>query len=510
MRRFISKLAKRLQGSRFWQLFSRSRAALVGQTAGGARDAGAQQGASPDAAVETIPGKLSARERLDHLSGFRLSWDEISFPSSTSHRGGKAKVVQATVRREAGNEETVAVKKLYYHKDMEIRKFSNEFVHEVELLAGLSHENIVRLIGFAEQLEQGEAWIVLSWHPNGNVREFLVTGELEIPERISLIKDTFGGLMYLHSRNPPICHGDLKSLNILVSSSYRAIITDFGSARVRDELAERVVPEDRGPATSQSLTGEEAKIRVGATGNQLTLTGPAWSLRWAPPEVVNGAITSLPGDMWSAGWVCWEIMTNEFPFPKLNLERAIALTVIRGKVPSTHDDAQLSQITALCSLMTDCWKFDPIDRPGVAQCQNEVAWMPSTPPSGVKTPSIELLLQMGELHLSHGRQEEAASLFQQALAVGGSAGGSEGIAKALFALGRTYYLQTKCSESEESFVQAQQIFTRIGDDQGRAAALQGLGELYRLQTRYSEAEESFVQAQQIFTRIGNDQGLADT
>ncbi|KIO17100.1 hypothetical protein M407DRAFT_85297, partial [Tulasnella calospora MUT 4182] len=75
------------------------------------------------------------------------------------------------------------------------------------------------------------------------------------------------GLEYLHSRKPPICHGDLKSLNILVSSSYRAIITDFGSARVLDDLAERVVPGDHSVATRGDPIGEEAKIQVGATGN---------------------------------------------------------------------------------------------------------------------------------------------------------------------------------------------------------------------------------------------------
>lgn len=34
-------------------------------------------------------------------------------------------MVQATVWREGGNDEIVAVKKLKYHEGMEIRKFSN-------------------------------------------------------------------------------------------------------------------------------------------------------------------------------------------------------------------------------------------------------------------------------------------------------------------------------------------------------------------------------------------------
>ena len=56
-------------------------------------------------------------------------------------------------------------------------------------MAGLSHENIVELVGFVEDLEDGKAWIVLSWEPNGNVSEFLATGRWEIPERVSLVSE---------------------------------------------------------------------------------------------------------------------------------------------------------------------------------------------------------------------------------------------------------------------------------------------------------------------------------
>ncbi|KIO26848.1 hypothetical protein M407DRAFT_74011, partial [Tulasnella calospora MUT 4182] len=94
------------------------------------------------------------------------------------------------------------------------------YAHEVEVMAGLSHENIVRLIGFVEDIKNGTAWIVLSWEPNGNVSEFLQGGYWEIPERVSLIKDTFDGIKYLHTRQPPICHGDLKSVSKSIQSSW--------------------------------------------------------------------------------------------------------------------------------------------------------------------------------------------------------------------------------------------------------------------------------------------------
>lgn len=57
-------------------------------------------------------------------------------------------------------------------------------------MALLSHDNIVKLIGFIEDLEKGKAWMVLAWAPNGNVGEFLATRECKIPERISLVRTT--------------------------------------------------------------------------------------------------------------------------------------------------------------------------------------------------------------------------------------------------------------------------------------------------------------------------------
>ncbi|KIO21978.1 hypothetical protein M407DRAFT_79667, partial [Tulasnella calospora MUT 4182] len=226
---------------------------------------------------------------------------------------------------------------------------------EVQVMAGLSHENIVRLIGYVEDLENGTAWIVLPWEPNGNVSEFLAKGDWEIPERI---QDTFEGIKYLHTRQPPICHGDLKSFNILVNSSYRAVITDFGSARVISALGDEALSID---------------------------SGPAWSLRWAAPEVMNGERPSLSSDIWAAGWVCWEVMTDKVPFPELNSAGVITLTVIQGAVPSPREDGQLGQIVALCSLMTDCWTFDPKARPSIDRCCNKLKWMVSCTAAGIPT-----------------------------------------------------------------------------------------------------------------------------
>lgn len=50
------------------------------------------------------------------------------------------------------------------------------------------------------------------------------------------------------------------------------------------------------------------------------------------------------------------------------------LKVIRREVPLVHEGAELA---ALCSLMTDCWKYRPEERPHVNQCCKDVQWMVS-------------------------------------------------------------------------------------------------------------------------------------
>ncbi|KIO28882.1 hypothetical protein M407DRAFT_229133, partial [Tulasnella calospora MUT 4182] len=118
--------------------------------------------------------------------------------------------------------------------------YSKPFAYEVGLLNDLSHDNVVKILGFVEDVNNGVVWMVFRWENNGNLREFVRSENWELPERISLINDVAKGLSYLHGRNPPICHGDLKSLNILVNSENRAIITDFGSARTVDSTIKDV------------------------------------------------------------------------------------------------------------------------------------------------------------------------------------------------------------------------------------------------------------------------------
>ena len=53
--------------------------------------------------------------------------------------------------------------------------------------------------------------------------------------RVACCLDIAKGMMYLHSRNPPIVHRDIKSLNILVAKDWKCTITDFGLTKMKDK-----------------------------------------------------------------------------------------------------------------------------------------------------------------------------------------------------------------------------------------------------------------------------------
>ncbi|KIO20873.1 hypothetical protein M407DRAFT_29532 [Tulasnella calospora MUT 4182] len=184
--------------------------------------------------------RICPRKVLASLYHLRIDGARIKpIESQTPKAGGKADVEaamltsgQSSSASEPEVPDYVAVKKLRFDIETNDDQALAPFAHELGLLNNLSHDNVVKIVGFVEDAENGVAWMVFLWEKNGNLREFAT--------RIQ-IADVAEGLSYLHGRNPPICHGDLKSLNILVSSGNRAVITDFGSARFMDLATDAVV-----------------------------------------------------------------------------------------------------------------------------------------------------------------------------------------------------------------------------------------------------------------------------
>nr|XP_009392043.1 PREDICTED: putative wall-associated receptor kinase-like 16 [Musa acuminata subsp. malaccensis] len=111
---------------------------------------------------------------------------------------------------------------------------SEEFVREMIILSQINHKNIVRLLGCCLEVEI--PMLVYEFIPNGTLFEFIHDNDgklIPLTIRLRIARESAEALAYLHSSaSPPIIHGDVKSLNILLDHNYVPKVSDFGASRM--------------------------------------------------------------------------------------------------------------------------------------------------------------------------------------------------------------------------------------------------------------------------------------
>ncbi|KAL3515287.1 hypothetical protein ACH5RR_022189 [Cinchona calisaya] len=108
----------------------------------------------------------------------------------------------------------------------------DEFSREIELVARLHHRHLVALRGFC--IEKQERCIIYEYMANGSLKDHLhCPGRTPLSwrTRIQIAIDVANALEYLHFYcDPPLCHRDIKSSNILLDENFVAKVADFGLA----------------------------------------------------------------------------------------------------------------------------------------------------------------------------------------------------------------------------------------------------------------------------------------
>ncbi|XP_031277843.1 probable receptor-like protein kinase At1g49730 isoform X2 [Pistacia vera] len=106
----------------------------------------------------------------------------------------------------------------------------DEFCRELELLARLHHRHLVALRGFC--IKKCERLLMYEYMANGSLKDHLHSpgrAPLSWQTRIQIAIDVANALEYLHFYcDPPLCHRDIKSSNILLDENFVAKIADFG------------------------------------------------------------------------------------------------------------------------------------------------------------------------------------------------------------------------------------------------------------------------------------------
>ncbi|KDQ19169.1 hypothetical protein BOTBODRAFT_103444, partial [Botryobasidium botryosum FD-172 SS1] len=207
---------------------------------------------------------------------------------------------------------------------------------ETEVWHRLDHPNILEFYGVYRH--ESLDYLVSPWVPNGDLLTYLKSHP-QI-DRKSMALEIAGALAYLHKEE--VVHGDVKSKNILVSSSGRPLLCDFGLSKILDRA-------------NRSRTPTEIQ--------------GAGSPRWMAPEFLtdqpDGRSKTKAGDVFAFGFVMIEVYTGRVPFYE-HSDSLVLLLLLCGRRP----ERPLNMDGVVWNLTRKCWLTKPSSRPTMRKvCQ---------------------------------------------------------------------------------------------------------------------------------------------
>lgn len=204
-------------------------------------------------------------------------------------------------------------------------EYARQFRREATILASLRHPNLPRVTDHFVIEGEGQ-YLVMDFIQGTDLRERLES-EGSIPEEECLpwFLEISDALAYLHTRTPSILHRDIKPGNIKVMPEGRAMLVDFGLAKVVE------------------------------SGGATTTGAKAMTPGFSPPEQYGTGRTDPRTDVHSLGATIYAALTATIP--EDSLERAMGreeLTPLRKRNPEVSP--------ALARVVSKALNVDPGDR----------------------------------------------------------------------------------------------------------------------------------------------------
>jgi hypothetical protein len=186
------------------------------------------------------------------------------------------------------------------------------FQKECDVLASMSHPNIVEIFDIGEFEEDGKRkpYFVMPLLPGTTLDNLIrqASHRLTVERTVQIFTQTCRGLQAAHERG--LVHRDLKPSNIFVMEDDSVKIIDFGVAHITD-----------------------AHSTIGQKG----------TLAYMSPEQIQMKPLSALSDIFSLSVVCYEVLTGRQPFRRANADQIVEAILRQMPPPASELNAAVNQ-----------------------------------------------------------------------------------------------------------------------------------------------------------------------
>lgn len=194
------------------------------------------------------------------------------------------------------------------------------FLVERQILAGLEHRNIARMLD-GGSTPDGRPYFVMEYVDGSPIRSYCDDRRMDTRSRVAIFKKVCDAVSYAHQKL--VVHRDLKPSNIIVDGKGEPKLLDFGIAKL-------MAPDWQSNAET-------------VTATQFRILTPEYS----SPEQLRGEPTTTSTDVYSLGVVLYELLTGVRPFQNESRNPAALAEAIRTKEPPKPSVAALFDSTKL-------------------------------------------------------------------------------------------------------------------------------------------------------------------
>ncbi len=221
-------------------------------------------------------------------------------------KGGMGEVFKAF---DSVLERDVAIKVMHKHLLEDVRN-DERFMSEARVAAKLVHPNIVT-IHEVDEADFGR-YIVMEFVQGTSLRDLIRNkGTLKPESSIKFAGQMLSGLQLAHSMG--ILHRDIKSDNILITSDDQVKILDFGIAKIM---------ANEGLTVAGDILG---------------------TVEYMAPEQLLGEGADNRSDLYAAGVVLYQILTNQLPFAGESPAALLSKKLNEEPVPPSYYNSAIDQ-----------------------------------------------------------------------------------------------------------------------------------------------------------------------